>query len=86
MWVFPNPGDAGASLGAALAHTQRKVHFPHNFLGTMIDRPLSPTDVVDELMKNKVVGVANGKAEFGPRALGNRSLLGDVRYDTTESR
>ena len=47
----------------------------------MIDRPLSPTYVVDELMKNKVVGVANGKAEFGPRALGNRSLLGDVRYD-----
>ena len=81
MWVFPNPGDAGASLGAALAHTKRKVHFPHNFLGTMIDRPLSPTYVVDELMKNKVVGVANGKAEFGPRALGNRSLLGDVRYD-----
>ena len=41
----------------------------------------NPTNVVDELMKNKVVGVANGKAEFGPRALGNRSLLGDVRYD-----
>ena len=29
-------------------------------------------------MKNKVCGVANGRAEFGHRALGNRSLLGDV--------
>ncbi len=30
-------------------------------------------------------GVANGKAEFGPRALGNRSLLGDVRYDIKDT-
>ena len=26
-----------------------------------------------------MVGVANGRAEFGPRALGNRSLLADPR-------
>ena len=25
------------------------------------------------------MGVANGKAEYGPRALGNRSLLADPR-------
>lgn len=81
MWVMPNPGDAGASLGAALAHTKRKTLMQHNFLGTNIDRPLNPIQVVDELLKNKVAGVANGKAEFGPRALGNRSLLGDVRYN-----
>ena len=37
--------------------------------------------VVTQLLKHQVVGVANGKAEFGPRALGNRSLLGDVRVD-----
>ena len=36
---------------------------------------------MDWLLKKKVVGVANGRAEYGPRALGNRSLLGDVRYD-----
>ena len=30
-------------------------------------------------ISNKMVGVANGKAEFGPRALGNRSLLADPR-------
>jgi carbamoyltransferase len=31
------------------------------------------------------VGIANGKAEFGPRALGNRSLLGDPRYDIKDT-
>jgi len=38
-----------------------------------------------ELLDNKVVGVANGRAEFGPRALGNRRLLGDVRYDIKDT-
>jgi carbamoyltransferase len=31
------------------------------------------------LLGGKIVGVANGRAEFGPRALGNRSLLADPR-------
>ena len=81
VWIFPNPGDAGASLGCALAHNKRQVEFKDTFLGTMIDRRLNPREVVDHLLKHKVVGVANGRAEFGPRALGNRSLLGDPRYN-----
>ena len=36
-------------------------------------------------MENKVCGIANGRAEFGPRALGNRSLLGDPRYDIKDT-
>ena len=44
-----------------------------------------PENKVDELLKNKVCGVANGRAEFGPRALGNRSLLGDPRYDIKDT-
>jgi len=35
--------------------------------------------LLTELLENKIVGVANGPAEFGPRALGNRSLLADPR-------
>ena len=31
------------------------------------------------LSEGKVVGIARGKAEFGPRALGNRSILADAR-------
>ena len=38
-----------------------------------------------ELLDNKVCGIANGKAEFGPRALGNRSLLGDPRFDIKDT-
>ena len=85
VWIFPNPGDAGASLGCALAHNKRQVEFKDTFLGTMIDRRLNPREVVDHLLKHKVVGVANGKAEFGPRALGNRSLLGDPRYNIKDT-
>jgi carbamoyltransferase len=35
--------------------------------------------VVDALIAEKVVGWFQGRMEFGPRALGNRSILGDAR-------
>ena len=35
------------------------------------------TEIIKELKERGIVGVAKGKAEFGPRALGNRSLLAD---------
>ena len=55
------------------------------YLGHDIQRWINPKIVVTQLLKNKIVGVANGKAEFGPRALGNRSLLGDVRYNIKDT-
>jgi carbamoyltransferase len=85
MWIFPNPGDAGSALGCILAHTKRRVEFKDMFLGYDIQRYINPLDVVRELTNNRLCGVANGKAEFGPRALGNRSLLGDVRYDIKDT-
>ena len=33
------------------------------------------------MRKGQIFGVANGKAEYGPRALGNRSLFADPRGD-----
>jgi len=81
IWIFPNPGDGGSSLGAALGYICRQVEFKDCFLGHNIEGVLNPKTVVDTLIANKVVGVANGRAEFGPRALGNRSLLGDPRYN-----
>jgi carbamoyltransferase len=36
-------------------------------------------EVVDRLVKGRVVGWFQGRMEFGPRALGNRSILGDPR-------
>ena len=37
------------------------------------------TDVADLLDKGNVIGWFQGRMEFGPRALGNRSILGDAR-------
>ena len=37
--------------------------------------------VVENLIKGNIVGWFQGKMEWGPRALGNRSILGDPRRD-----
>jgi len=39
-----------------------------------------------EISKGRVVALARGRAEFGPRALGTRSILGDARDTTMQSR
>ena len=85
MWIFPNPGDAGSALGCILAHTKKKLHYPHTFWGENIIRDLDVRKIVKKLVYKKVCGVANGQAEFGPRALGNRSLLADVRTDVKDT-
>jgi carbamoyltransferase len=79
IWIMPNPGDAGSSLGAAALAHGSKLNWVDAFLGHNITGPYPCTDIVSALMTNKIVGVANGRAEFGPRALGNRSLLADPR-------
>ena len=83
------PTDAGSALGCASKSWSEQTGGTHlkwsPYLGYNIERDINPKEVVDYLMKNKVCGVANGRAEFGPRALGNRSLLGDVRYDIKDT-
>tara|TARA_B100001121_G_scaffold279646_1_gene271038 strand:- start:533 stop:1492 length:960 start_codon:yes stop_codon:yes gene_type:complete len=92
IWIMPNPGDAGNSLGAALIGAEiydRNLPWPIRkeemikwegpFLGTNIEGDYPVDKIVKELKENKICGVANGRAEFGPRALGNRSLLADPR-------
>tara|TARA_R100001224_G_scaffold42127_1_gene24287 strand:- start:2088 stop:3593 length:1506 start_codon:yes stop_codon:yes gene_type:complete len=86
IWIMPNPGDAGSSLGAAAYAYRRDIHFTTPFLGTEIKCDYPVEDIIEELETNKIVGVANGKAEFGPRALGNRSLLADPRGDDIKDR
>ena len=83
------PADSGSSLGAAAktwaeATGKNKLIWTP-YLGTNIDREINPKEVVDHLMKHQYCGVANGRAEFGPRALGNRSLIADVRYDVKDT-
>ncbi len=79
IWIMPNPGDAGSSLGAAaLAHGGR-INWTTAYLGHDIPGDYPVNDILDQLVTRKIVGVASGRAEFGPRALGNRSLLADPR-------
>ena len=43
------------------------------------DKQTLPNAVADLLAKEKVIGWLSGRMEFGPRALGARSILGDAR-------
>ena len=78
IWIMPNPGDGGSSLGAAARHYGKKLKWKGPYLGTEVPR-MDPQKIVDELLKTGIAAVCSGKAEFGPRALGNRSLLADPR-------
>jgi carbamoyltransferase len=86
IWIMPNPGDAGSSLGAVAAWTRRRLNWVHPYLGHAIERPLDVDGAVDALKSGEVIGIANGRAEFGPRALGNRSLVTDPRGANVKDR
>ena len=79
IWIMPCPGDAGSSLGAAALAYGQRVHWTTASLGHRIAGEYPVDAVLDRLLNDRIVGVASGRAEFGPRALGNRSLLADPR-------
>jgi carbamoyltransferase len=79
VWIMPNPGDAGSSLGAAAAFYEKKLDWVGPYLGAEIPGEYPVDKIIDALIKDKVAPVASGRAEFGPRALGNRSILADPR-------
>ena len=79
MWIMPNPGDCGSSLGAAALAYGKKLNWQGPYLGTNIPGEYPSEEIIGELQREGIVGVASGRAEFGPRALGNRSLLADPR-------
>lgn len=79
IWIMPNPGDCGSSLGAAALGYGGRVNWNNSFLGHDIPGSYPINKTLDYLLSDHIVGVASGRAEFGPRALGNRSLLADPR-------
>jgi carbamoyltransferase len=79
IWIMPCPGDAGSSLGAAALALGRRVNWRNSYLGHCIPGVYPVNGLLDRLLTEQIVGVASGRAEFGPRALGNRSLLADPR-------
>ena len=86
IWVPPNPGDSGLSLGAIAYHTKQPILLDHVYLGHNIKQHIDIRSVVDYLAHGQVIAVANGRAEFGPRALGNRSILADPRIPAVKDR
>ncbi len=113
IWVQPAAGDAGGSLGAALAYWHidlNKERFEikkDNMNGSYLGNQFENHDIekrfdeigaiyekyeeeklieqtIKDLSNGKAVGWFQGRMEFGPRALGNRSILGDPRSDTMQ--
>ena len=86
IWIMPCPSDAGSSLGAAALAYGKQIHWTNAYLGHNIPGDYPVSDIMSGLLRDKIVGVASGRAEFGPRALGNRSLLADPRGETIKDR
>ena len=110
IWIQPAAGDAGGSLGAALAlwhkeqGNKREVNLKDDMKGSYLGTEFSQEEIEKELKligakfekvnykdlinktseflsNEKAIGWFQGRMEFGPRALGNRSILGDPRSD-----
>jgi len=112
IWIQPAAGDAGGSLGAALAfwykelgnkrlpNSNRKDEMQGSFLGpffenNQVESTLKSLNakyekqndenlislIANELKNEKTIGWFQGRMEFGPRALGARSIIADPRSD-----
>ncbi len=109
MWIQPAAGDAGGSLGAALAYWHHELKMPRlefkdqmkgSYLGPKFENDLiekklkslkadykkyESSEIISltakELANEKIVGWFQGRMEFGPRALGGRSILADPRSE-----
>ena len=83
IWIMPNPGDAGSCIGATQKYMKQRINWQTPYLGHEIEGEY-PTELVlnfltNENYKDPICGIASGRAEFGPRALGNRTLCADPR-------
>ena len=86
---FPSCGDSGTAIGAALyvCHhvfgVDRKSFKPHEicYLGKdyKLEKEIDYKYIAKRISEGAIVAWMNGRSEFGPRALGNRSLLADPR-------
>ena len=110
IWIQPAAGDAGGSLGAALAlwhidqGNKRSINSIDDMKGSYLGTEFNQDEIEKELKKvgasfktfqyeelidktaeflsnDKAIGWFQGRMEFGPRALGGRSILGDPRSD-----
>jgi carbamoyltransferase len=86
VWIMPNPGDAGSSLGAAAALYGKHIKWEGPYLGHDLGGKYPVDAILEQLKENKIAAVASGRAEYGPRAFGNRSILADPRDPEIKNR
>jgi carbamoyltransferase len=90
IYIMPNPGDCGSSLGAAALYlyneTGKLVNWYDPYLGYNIEGKYPIEKSLESLRAGEIFGIANGRAEFGPRALGNRTLCSDPRGSTVKDK
>jgi len=86
VWIMPNPGDAGSAIGCVLAKRREFMFMEHTYTGHNITGKYPVEEIIHELTTNRITAVAAGRAEFGPRALGNRSILADPRGHDVKDR
>jgi carbamoyltransferase len=109
IWIQPAAGDAGGSIGAALAawyqysENHRVPEMTDSMKGSYLGPSYTNKDIEKMMTRfnlkaayynnfedmaqkvavllneGKIIGWFQGRMEFGPRALGNRSILGDAR-------
>ena len=60
IWILPNPGDAGSSLGAAALKYGKRLQWKHPYLGTDIAGDYPVEQIIEELVTKKIAGVASG--------------------------
>lgn len=86
VWIMPNPGDSGSAIGCVLAHWQQHIEWPGAYLGHNIEGEYPVEKTLNNLHTNSITATASGRAEFGPRSLGNRSIFADPRGDDVKER
>jgi carbamoyltransferase len=112
VFIQPNAGDAGGSMGSALQllsntsskkiniikdnfnkcylgssysneYIEENLILKNKFISEFSVNRLNDTDlykeISDRISKNQIIGWFKGRCEWGPRALGNRSILADPR-------
>lgn len=97
VWVPPAPHDGGLSVGAGLYVLHQILGVPRveyspetvvfsGHTDSILDEEPPIDQLADMLAAGKVVAVAHGRAESGPRALGHRSILADPRSAAMKDR
>lgn len=84
VYVPPNPGEGGSSIGAVAAKLGRHFDQPGPFLGHAINRSVDCEGALAALCLGETIALANGRAEIGAHGLGHRSLLRDPRVGTVD--